>query len=158
MKEETRNEKFRRLGESRMSRIFLNMNSITNLSNKKNYMYSEHEIDELFKCYKDKGIEIKTYFETQITLQKPTNSIFTFSKCIKQDHQKETKEERFRRVAENRLSKVLSDMNLIANLSIRKHYTYSIQEVNELFQAYEDKGIEVRAYFEPLKDKFSFKK
>lgn len=47
-------------------------------------------------------------------------------------------------------------MNLIANLSNRRNYTYSIQEVDELFQAYEDKGMEIRAYFEPLREKFSF--
>ena len=59
----------------------------------------------------------------------------------------ETKEEKFKRVAENRMKKVFSDMNLIANLSNRKHYTYSVQEVEELFQAYHDKGKEVQAYF-----------
>lgn len=70
----------------------------------------------------------------------------------------ETRQEKFRRIAEKRMSRVFSDMSLIANLSNRKHYTYSIQEVDELFKAYEEKGKEIRDYFEPLKEKFTFSK
>lgn len=155
MKEETRQEKFRRIAEKRMSRIFTNMNLIANLSSKKNYTYSEHEVNELFEAYMKKGQETKKYFESPITLKNNTISNFEFSE---DNNKKSIKEEKFRKIAENRMSRVFSDMSLIANLSNRKHYTYSIQEVDELFKAYEEKGKEIRAYFEPLKEKFTFSK
>ncbi|MBD8027868.1 hypothetical protein H9636_14540 [Ureibacillus sp. Re31] len=156
MKGETRQEKFRRIATKRMSRIFSNMNLIANLSNKKNYMYCQQEVDELFQAYHDKGKEIRAYFESQSTSQPLKEPCFKFAENMERDTSKETKEEKFKRVAENRINKVFSDMNLIANLSNRKHYTYSVQEVEELFQAYHDKGKEVRAYFEPLKEEFTF--
>lgn len=155
MEEETRNERFRRIAERRMSRIFSNMNLIANLSSKKNYMYSNQEVNELFQAYMAKGKEIRMYFDSPITLKNNAKSDFKFSENNKE---KSVKEDKFRRIAENRMSRVFSDMNLIANLSNRKHYTYSVQEVDELFQAYEDKGIEIRAYFEPLKEEFTFSK
>ncbi|XZJ61073.1 hypothetical protein ACSXEL_05275 [Clostridium perfringens] len=155
MKEETRQEKFRRIAEKRMSRIFSNMNLIANLSSKKNYMYSEQEVNELFEAYRKKGEEIRKYFDSPITLKNNTISIFKFSE---DNTKKNIKEEKFRKIAENRMSRVFSDMSLIANLSNRKHYTYSIQEVDELFQAYEEKGLEIKAYFEPLKEVFTFSK
>ncbi|ELU5587512.1 hypothetical protein SCB17_001944 [Clostridium perfringens] len=155
MKEETRQEKFRRIAEKRMSRIFSNMNLIANLSSKKNYMYSEQEVTELFEAYKKKGEEIRKYFDSPITLKNNTISTFKFSE---DNNKKNVKEEKFRKIAENRMSRVFSDMSLIANLSNRKHYTYSIQEVDELFQAYEEKGLEIKAYFEPLKENFTFSK
>lgn len=158
MKEETRQERFRRIAERRMSRIFSNMNLIANLSSKKNYMYSNQEVNELFQAYMEKGKEIRKYFESPITLKITTNQNFKFSENNKENSVREDKEEKFRRVAENRMSRVFSDMSLIANLSNRKHYTYSVQEVDELFQAYEEKGIEIRAYFEPLKEEFTFSK
>lgn len=155
MKEETRQEKFRRIAEKRMSRIFSNMNLIANLSSKKNYMYSEQEVTELFEAYRKKGEEIRKYFDSPITLKNNAISIFKFSE---DNTKKNVKEEKFRKIAENRMSRVFSDMSLIANLSNRKHYTYSIQEVDELFQAYEEKGLEIKAYFEPLKENFTFSK
>ncbi|QWH41036.1 hypothetical protein EXW53_04850 [Bacillus mycoides] len=54
------------------------------------------------------------------------------------------------------MNRVFAARNLIANLSNRRSYTYSIQKFNETFQYYEDEGIEIRAYFEPLREKFSF--
>lgn len=35
---------------------------------------------------------------------------------------------------------------------------YSEQEVTELFKAYRKKGLEIKAYFEPLKENFTFSK
>lgn len=156
LKDETRQEKFRRIATKRMSRIFSNMNLIANLSNKKNYMYSQQKVDELFQAYHDKGKEIRAYFESQSPSQPLKEPYFKFIENTERNTSMETKEEKFKRVAENRMKKVFSDMNLIANLSNRKHYTYSVQEVEELFQAYHDKGKEVQAYFEPLKEEFSF--
>lgn len=155
MKEETRQEKFRRIAEKRMTRIFTDMNLIANLSSKKNYMYSEQEVNELFEGYMKKGEEVKKYFESPITLKNNTISNFKF---LENNNEKNIKEEKFRKIAENRMSRVFSDMSLIANLSNKKHYTYSIQEVDELFQAYEEKGLEIKAYFEPLKEEFTFSK
>lgn len=153
---ETRQEKFRRIAETRMSRIFVNMNLIANLSNRNQYDYTEGDVYELFHAYDIKGNEIRTYFESDYSVDKKLKTTFSFSNVLEKTNEKETQREKFRRVAANRMNKVFADMNLIANLSNRRNYSYTIQEVDELFQSYEDKGNEIRAFFEPLKEKFTF--
>lgn len=153
---ETRQEKFRRIAENRMTRIFVNMNLIANLSNRNQYEYTENDINELFKAYDDKGNEVRAFFEPDYYPTQPLKNSFSFSGILEKSNGKETRQEKFRRVAENRMNRIYADMNLIANLSNRKNYTYSIQEVDELFQAYDDKGNEIQAFFEPLKEKFEF--
>ncbi|MEC1543726.1 MULTISPECIES: hypothetical protein [Bacillaceae] len=155
MEKETRLEKFRRIAETRMNRIFTNMNLIANLSNKKHYSYSQQEIDELFNAYQNKGTEIRSLFENSSSSEIILSKEFSFSsKENKNDDDEQNN--KFRRIAENRMNRVFVDMNLIANLSNKKHYSYLSQDVDELFQAYENKGIEIGAYFEPLKEKFTF--
>ncbi|WP_217581817.1 hypothetical protein [Lysinibacillus sp. GbtcB16] len=152
MNKETREEKFIRIAEKRMSRIFSQMNLIANLSSKKHYSYTENEVKELFQCYEDKGKEIKLFFESSSNIDFPLPTEFSFSNAI----EREEKGEKFRKLAESRMSKIFTDMNLIANLSNKKNYSYNSFQINELFQAYEDKGKEIKLFFEPLNDKFTF--
>ncbi|HFK1792707.1 TPA: hypothetical protein ACGXGE_005603 [Bacillus pacificus] len=153
MSKETRKEKFRRIAEKRMTRIFSDMNLIANLSNRNNYVYSSQEVEEFFRAYEDKGKEIRAYFELDIPVKQPLSTTFSFSD---NNDSKEVKNTKFKSIAEKRMTRMFSDMNLIANLSNKKNYTYTAQEIDELFQAYEDKGKEIKRYFEPLKEEFTF--
>lgn len=154
MGKESREEKFIRIAEKRMSRIFSQMNLIANLSNKKHYSYTDDEIKELFRAYENKGKEIKSLFESSTKFDIPLSTYFKFSSNAPMDK----KGEKFRKLAESRMSKIFKDMNLIANLSNKKNYAYNPQQISELFQAYENKGKEIRLFFEPLNDKFTFSK
>lgn len=153
---ETRSEKFRRLSENRMSRIFVNMNLIANLSNRKNYSFLNEEIDELFKAFEDKGKEISNYFKGSIDMKVTTKVVFTFNTELTEEELEDPKRIKFRKLAEQRMSRVFHDMSLIANLSNRSHYTYTLQEVDELFQGYEEKGERIKLYFEPLTEEFKY--
>lgn len=150
-----RHQKFREISERRMTRVFENMNLIANLSNKKNYEYVvNEEIEELFYSYRKKGEEIKSYFENNVST-KPTVTEFKFL----EESDIEvlgSKRKKFRELAESRMTKVFQDMNLIANLSNKTNYTYTIQEVDELFQAYEEKGRMVESRFLPLIKEFKY--
>ncbi|MBK3495074.1 hypothetical protein JFL43_09420 [Viridibacillus sp. YIM B01967] len=156
MTKETREEKFIRIAEKRMSRIFSQMNLIANLSSKKHYSYTDNEIDELFQAYQNKGKEIKLFFESLSDINISLTTEFNFSSVIEIEDQSLTKKEKFRNLAESRMSKVFQDMSLIANLSNKKNYSYSSLQINELFQAYENKGKEIKLFFEPLNVKFTF--
>ncbi|WP_255247453.1 hypothetical protein [Paucisalibacillus globulus] len=153
---ETRQEKFRRIAETRMTRIFVNMNLIANLSNKNQYEYSEEDVNKLFQAYEDKGAEIRLFFEPNYISNEPLKETFSFSDALEKSNGNESKHKKFLRIAENRMNRIFADMNLIANLSNKRNYTYTIQEVDELFQAYDDKGNEIRAFFDPLKEEFTF--
>lgn len=45
---ESRNQRFRRLAESRGDRLIREISLLGNLANRKNYEYSHHEIEALF--------------------------------------------------------------------------------------------------------------
>ncbi|ABK83668.1 conserved hypothetical protein [Bacillus thuringiensis str. Al Hakam] len=152
---ESRNEKFKRLASQRMTRIFQTANLLANLSNRANYLYDKSEIDEIFEAYYKKGRETKAFFE-KVPLKEKLETEFKFSNT---DKVLSNKEEKFKRLAEQRLTKIFQDLELISRLSNRKHYTYSAQEIDALFTAFEEKGEEIRVCFEPLeplKDHFSF--
>lgn len=154
---ESRNEKFKRLASQRMTRIFQTGNLLANLSNRANYSYDKNVIDELFEAYFKKGQETKAFFE-KIPPKEKFATEFKFSNTDKVFN---NKEEKFKRLAEQRLTKIFKDLELISRLSNRKHYTYSAQEIDALFTAYEEKGEEIRICFEPLeplKDHFSFER
>lgn len=58
----------------------------------------------------------------------------------------ETNNQRFRRLASARLSKVFRTMSLIANLS-NFHYAYTQADVDEIFSIYAQLGRTARSYF-----------
>ncbi len=158
MNKESRHEKWRRLATNRMNRIFKNMNLIRNCSDVNYYAYSAQDVEEIFQAYENKGKEIRAYFDSPITLKLSLDTSFSFLNENENNDLAEDKHSKFKRVIEKRLTRVWKDLNLIANLSNRNNYTFTKQEVDELFQAYEDKGREIRAYFEPLKEEFTFSK
>lgn len=50
----------------------------------------------------------------------------------------EDKHEKFRRLATQRGERILKDLRLLANLSNRKNYDYTDEEVRKLFNAIDD--------------------
>lgn len=148
---ESRHEKFRRIAENRLSRVFSTMSLIENLANKRYYDYTIDEVNEIFQALEEKGIEIRTYFEAS-SEKKELTKAFSFQTDSKVSNEKNDK---FRKIAQNRLSKIFTDMNLIANLSNKSNYTYFENEIEEIFRAYEEKIIATRGRF-IVRNKFKF--
>lgn len=61
----------------------------------------------------------------------------------------ESKNERFRRLASSRGDRLIREIALLGNLSNRKNYDYSPEEVEALFEPIERELLEVRALFDP---------
>jgi len=70
---ETRNEKFRRLSEARMTKVFSILNILRNQSDKSKYTFSKSDIEELFGALEQKGEEIKEFFTSPITIKTVMN-------------------------------------------------------------------------------------
>ncbi|MCB5239573.1 hypothetical protein [Niallia circulans] len=152
MEKENRSDKFKRLAETRMSKVLMNMDLISNLSNKQRYEYTESEIEELFEAYQRKGNEIRQYFSENPPENKPIEINFNF---IEKSGKLNKKNIDFRRLSEKRMSRIFKDMNLIANLSTKTNYAYSENEIIELFQVYYEKGVGVKERFFP-RSQFKF--
>ena len=141
---ENREEKFKRLATARMRKIQDVMLLLQNLSYQRFYEYSDNEITELFDAYNNKGVELRKSFMTKELVD--TNSLtseFKFSSSP-------TSEEniKFHRLAEARLSKCFKIANTINNLSNKNNYSYSEDDVNRLFSAYETIGVACRLNFQ----------
>ncbi len=63
MAEETKNDRFRRLAESRGNRLIREISLLGNLSNRKNYTYSEEEVERLFAPIQMELDEVRALFE-----------------------------------------------------------------------------------------------
>ena len=74
---ETKNEKFIRLAEARVNSVIQKIQLIGNLSNRRNYDYSEKEVNELFKAIELELQRAKKLFEVEVSKE---NSKFRFSK------------------------------------------------------------------------------
>lgn len=61
----------------------------------------------------------------------------------------ESRNQRFQRLASSRGDRLIREIALLGNLSNRKNYEYSPQEVDALFQPIETELQEVRAQFDP---------
>ena len=59
----------------------------------------------------------------------------------------ETKNERFRRLAESRGNRLIREIALLGNLANRKNYSFSEEEVERLFEPILQELDEVRALF-----------
>lgn len=152
---ETRNEKFRRLAELRLGRILQTMNLIANLSAPQ-YVYTSEDITELFNMYQTMGNAAQTYFQG-LTRYNEMPSSFMFTNTVTVAPELTSAHARFRRLAENRMSRVLRDLRLLVNLSDKSNYSYTNSEVAQLFDAYTNKGREIAALFAPLTTDFHFK-
>lgn len=60
----------------------------------------------------------------------------------------ETKNERFKRLAESRGNRLIREISLLGNLANRKNYSFSQEEVERLFQPIQRELDEVRALFD----------
>jgi len=65
----------------------------------------------------------------------------------------ETREERFKRVAEARTNAVLDKVRILGNLSNRQMYSYSEEDIRKIFSAIDKQIREVRAKFNSQKEK-----
>ena len=63
MSEETRNERFRRLAATRGDRLIREISLLGNLSNTKNYEYSQTEVNELFAPIEEELREVRAQFD-----------------------------------------------------------------------------------------------
>ena len=151
---ETHNQRFRRLAEARLSRIFQTMNLIANLSGSQ-YAYTQAEADELFTTYQKLGNTARTYF-TGPTRINEMPSTFAFENQDTVSAAEQEAHARFRRLAEARMSRVLRDLRLVVNLSDRSNYTFTDDETRQMFDAYESLGKAVAARFVHLPDEFHF--
>lgn len=155
-----RHDNFIKFAEERMTRIFQTMNLISNLSTVARYTYSKEEVDELFFDYFRKGKIIKELFYQEENDYKTFDEELIFSFCSLPIPANRSNE-KFRKLATQRLNNVYKNLQLISNLRNRKNYTYSLEEVDALFSAYTEKGLEIKRCFEPnlepLVESFSFK-
>lgn len=61
----------------------------------------------------------------------------------------ESRNERFRRLAATRGDRLIREISLLGNLSNKKNYDYTADEVDALFRPIEAELAEVRAMFDP---------
>ncbi|PFT62609.1 hypothetical protein COK67_20070 [Bacillus cereus] len=148
-----REDKFIELSQNRMTRILTTMTTVANLSNSRYYEFYQSEISELFYSYEEAGKECKQVF-TRNTDGAYLKTHFKFSTPPAEP--KTEKNIKFREVAERRMSKVFYDLKLIANLSDRSHYAYNESQIDELFQAFEEKGINTKIWFMPAINEFRY--
>ncbi|MDG5499172.1 hypothetical protein [Marinobacter sp. BGYM27] len=62
---ESKNQRFRRLAASRGNRLIREISLLGNLANKKNYSYTEEEVERLFVPIEKELSEIKKLFRAQ---------------------------------------------------------------------------------------------
>lgn len=60
----------------------------------------------------------------------------------------ETKNERFRRLAESRGNRLIREIQILGNLSNRKNYEYTPEEVSALFGPIEDELTKTKGLFD----------
>lgn len=76
MNNESKSEKFQRLAEKRTNEIINKIHLIGNLSNRRNYDYSEKQILEIFKAIDDELKKSKKKFDLN---KDYGNNVFKFS-------------------------------------------------------------------------------
>ncbi|HEL0443928.1 TPA: hypothetical protein TUW65_001882 [Streptococcus equi subsp. zooepidemicus] len=150
---ETRNEKFRRLSEARMTKVFSILNILRNQSDKSKYSFSKSDIEELFGALEQKGDEVKEFFTSPITI-KAVNLKNTFHySTVDMSNDKEVS---FKKLSTARVEKIFSLMNLLANLSNKSNYNYSDWEIEELFAAYDEEVKKCKVFFEEKRTSFEY--
>ena len=63
---ENKNARFKRLGEQRVNNCLKNLRLIGNLSNKRNYTYTESDIKKIFKTLRKSLSECESRFTDEI--------------------------------------------------------------------------------------------
>ena len=71
--------------------------------------------------------------------------------------EKETRRDRFKRIAKRRTNDILDNLRILGNCSNRLNYDYSDEEIEEIFRAIEDAVCKTKQMFKTKeKDDFSF--
>jgi len=73
MKPETKNERFRRLAESRGNRLIREISMLGNLANRKNYSFSDEEVDQLFEPITNELIAVRALFSDESPSKRKVN-------------------------------------------------------------------------------------
>ena len=73
MTAESKNERFRRLAESRGNRLIREITLLGNLANRKNYSYSEKEVERLFAPIENELRGVRKLFSGESTTGKKVN-------------------------------------------------------------------------------------
>jgi hypothetical protein len=76
-------------------------------------------------------------------------------KMVKVSVKDETKEDRFKRIASARTSRILDDLRLLGNCANTGTYSYSEEDVNKIFSVLEKESKRVKSLFNKPKTKFS---
>ena len=66
----------------------------------------------------------------------------------------ETKEEKFKRIAENRTANILENLRKLGNCSNKSVYTYTTKDLNKIFSAIDRETKRVKAMFDKPVEKF----
>jgi hypothetical protein len=66
---------------------------------------------------------------------------------------RETREERFKRIAILRTNAILNRLRILGNLSNKQRYSYSEKDINKIFSAINKQVKETRAKFESQKER-----
>ena len=73
MTSESKNERFRRLAQSRGNRLIREIALLGNLANKKNYSYTADEVKRLFTPINDQLKETRALFDSDISSKNKVN-------------------------------------------------------------------------------------
>ena len=69
----------------------------------------------------------------------------------------EAKIERFHRIAEKRINRILEHLRLLGNTANKTLYKYTDEELNKIFKAIDEKVLEIKGKFKTSKQKTQFK-
>jgi len=83
--------------------------------------------------------------------------VITIRKMVKPKVKNETKQEKFKRLAEQRTQRVLRDLRILGNCANRVVYEYSDEQVRKIFSTIEDEVKRIKLLFssKPKKRDFS---
>lgn len=65
----------------------------------------------------------------------------------------ETKNQKFKRIAENRVNRIIDQIRVLGNLSNTSNYEYSMDEVNQIFKTIEVELANTKEMFELANEK-----
>ncbi len=69
--------------------------------------------------------------------------------------EKESKEERFKRIAARRTKRILEDLRRLGNCANKGTYAYTLADVNKIFSAIDDATQNAKARFTKEKTEFT---
>ncbi len=70
------------------------------------------------------------------------------TKKIQKANANESKRDKFKRLAESRVNRVLENLRILSNLSSKRNYDYTEEDVRKIFKSIDDGVKKVRMKFE----------